>query len=146
MAVVASGEQGAPRNKLRENTANGPQIHSLREFYGQNRGYREREAVITHLGVHLERQHNFGSTVPPGGDVFSHSTLTFANGSSGLDTPRQPEITDFEVTVSIEEKVCWLQVTVNNVRTMNRLEGTKSLIDKVLAVVIGEVLRPNDSV
>lgn len=51
-----------------------------------------------------------------------------------------------EVTVGVQEEVRRLEITVEDVGRVHALEGTESLVDKVLAMVVAEVLGPDDSV
>lgn len=59
---------------------------------------------------------------------------------------RQPHCSYLKVAVGVQEKVGWLEIAVENIRRVHALEGTKCLVDKVLAMVVAEVLGPDDSV
>lgn len=51
-----------------------------------------------------------------------------------------------EVAVGVQEEVGWLEITVEDVGRVHALEGAESLVDKILTVVVAEVLGPDDSV
>lgn len=68
-----------------------------------------------HLGILLERQHNFGSTIPPSSDVFGHETSFGSRGFRSLNRAGESEITDFEVTVGVEQQVGWFKISMDNI-------------------------------
>ena len=88
----------------------------------------------THLCIHLERKHDFWRAVPPGGNVLRHQPDLFPLRGRGLDAPSQAKVAHFEIAVRIEQKVSWLQIPMDDIRAMNRLEGPENLINKVLAI------------
>jgi hypothetical protein len=58
--------------------------------------------------------------------------LLLATRSAGLDAACETEITNFEITVRIQQEVGWLEVAVNNIRAVDGLEGSQGLIDEIL--------------
>jgi len=123
VVVIFSGEQGLATQHLSQDTANGPNINGL--------------------GVLLESQHNLRGSVPAGCDVFSHETgVVFLRGGRASEA----EIANLEVAIGIEEQVGWLEISVENVCGVHSLEGAEGLVDKVLAVVIRQILCANNTV
>jgi hypothetical protein len=51
-----------------------------------------------------------------------------------------------EVAVGIEEQVGWLEITVEDIGRVHTLEGAECLVDKVLAMVVAQILGPDHSV
>lgn len=121
--TVLAGEQGLPAQHLGQYAANAPHVNSL--------------------GIFLEGQHDLRRTIPASRHVFRHEAGVVV---SGRGRARQTEVTDLEVAVGIEKQVRRLQVTVKHVGRVHRLEGAQGLVDKVLAVVIGQILCSNDAV
>ena len=130
MTVVATREEGAPGKKLGEDAADGPDVDRLGN--GDETSCRE-HTECTHLGVHLEGQHDLRGTVPPGGDVFGHDANFLACGDAGLDTSGQSKVANLEITVGIEEKVSGLQVTMDNIGAVDGLQGAESLVNEILS-------------
>ena len=58
--------------------------------------------------------------------------------------PCQTKVTDFENTIGIDQKISWLDVSVNDFSWMKILDSTKKLIQEDLDVIRGEMLRWND--
>ena len=100
----------------------------------------------THLGILLEREHDLRRAVPPRRDVFGHEPSLGARGLRGAHGPREAEVAHLEVAVGVEEQIRGLEIAVDNVRRVQRLERAERLIDEVLGVVVGEVLRADDAV
>lgn len=69
---------------------------------------------VSYLGVHLERQHDFGGAIPPRCNVFSHDSNLFASGNTRLHAPRQAKVANLEITVRVKQQVGRLEVAVNN--------------------------------
>ena len=90
------------------------------------------------LGVLLEREHDLGGAIPPRRDVFGHEPCLGARELGGLDVPRQPEITRFEIAVSVEEEVRGFEIAIDDVGRVESFEHTEGLVYKALRVVVGE--------
>ena len=133
MTVVATREEWAPGKKLGEDAADGPDVNRLGNGDEASGRGNVTEGAPTHLGVHLEGQHDLWGAVPAGSDVFRHNTNFLACGDAGLDASSQPEVADLEVAVGIEEEVSRLQVTMNNIGTVDGLQGPESLINEILS-------------
>jgi len=123
MVVILAGEKWLATQHLRQDTTNTPNINGL--------------------GVLLESQHNLGSTVPTSGNVFGHEARVVFSRCSGAS---QAKVADLEVTIGIEQKIRRLQITMKDIGRVHGLESSESLIDKVLAVVIRQVLSADDPV
>lgn len=95
-----------------------------------------RKTWFTHLRVLFERQHDFGSSVPPCGYVFRHETSLCARWLGGLDGTCETEVTDLEVAVGVEEEIGGLEIPMNNIRRMQRLQCAECLVDEVLGMVV----------
>jgi hypothetical protein len=120
--TVFSGEERLAAQHLGEDAADTPDIDGL--------------------GVFLEGQHDFGGTVPSCGHIFGHEArIVIGRGSRSSET----KIADLEIAVGIEKKVGWFEISVEDVGGVHGFGGSESLIDEVLAVVVGEVLGSNDS-
>lgn len=157
MAVVAPGKEWAAGYQLCEDAPDGPDVDRLctqpqrlvlvlirKPVYGELGG--TEHGARTDLGVHLEREHNFRRTVPPCGDVLRHEARLLAAGVRRARAAREPEVAHLEITVRVEEQVRGLQIAVDDVRGVHRLQRAERLVDEVLAVVIGQRLRPDDAV
>jgi hypothetical protein len=59
---------------------------------------------------------------------------------------RKTEIADFEIAVGVEKKVGGFEISVKDIGGVESFEGSESLIDEILAVVVGEFLCANDTV
>ncbi|KAI6751336.1 hypothetical protein HG531_006032 [Fusarium graminearum] len=121
--TILSGEKRLAAEHLSEDTADRPHIDGL--------------------GVLLESQHDLRRTVPSSRDIFGHETRVILLRGSGS---RKTEIADLEITVGVEEEVGGLQVSVQHVGRVHRLEGSEGLVDEVLAVVVGKILCADDTV
>ena len=88
----------------------------------------------TYLGVHLERQHDLGRAVPPRRDVLGHEARLLAIGVRGARAAREPGVCNLEVAVRVQEQVRRLQIAVDDVRAVHRLERAQRLINEVLHV------------
>ena len=121
--TVFSGEQGLSAQHLGQYAANTPDIDGF--------------------CVLFKCQHDFGRTVPTGCDVFRHEpgVVVSRGGRTG-----QTKVTDFQVTVCVEQEVGGLQVTVEDICGVHCFDRTQGLVDEVLAMVVGEVLGTDDSV
>ena len=82
----------------------------------------------------------------PRRDVFGHEPGLGARGLDGLDVPRQPEITRFEIAVGVEEQLRGFEIAVDDIGRMEGFEHTEGLVYKVLHVVVGEALCADDTV
>lgn len=94
----------------------------------------------------LERQHDLWCSVPPSSNIFGHEAGFRAGGFRGLHRPRESKIADLQVAVGVEEQIRWFEITVDDIGRVQRLKGAKCLIDKVLRMVIGQVLCSDDTV
>jgi hypothetical protein len=126
MTVITAREEGTPSEELSEDTSNGPDVDCL--------------------GVHLERQHDLGCTVPTGSHIFRHDANLLACGDAGLDASGQSEVANLEIAVGIEKQVGGFQVAMDNVGAVNRFEGAQSLVNEILTVIIRQVLSPDNTV
>ncbi len=100
----------------------------------------------THLSVLLKCEHDFWGAIPAGRDVFCHEARLGPRRLRGLNGARKAEVADLEVTIGVEKEVRRLEVAVDDVCRVQRLERAQILIDKVLCVVVREVLRADDAV
>lgn len=149
--TVAAREKRLSTEHLGKNAADGPDVNCL--------------------GILLEGQHDLGRTVPACGDILGHEStvlvvrvgrtcqskvadlkghmtisLCLETNSHRYLGNRQPHCSYLKVAVGVQEKVGWLEIAVENIRRVHALEGTKCLVDKVLAMVVAEVLGPDNSV
>lgn len=115
MTVIATRKQGTSGKQLGENATNGPDIDCLDDLALKEtcRGCR------TYLGIHLERKHDLGRTVPSCGHVFSHQADFLAPRNTRLHTPSETEVTDFEITVCVEKEIGWFKITVHDVSAVD---------------------------
>jgi len=51
-----------------------------------------------------------------------------------------------EVAIGVQKQVTWLEITMENVGRVHTLECTQGLVDKVLAMVVTQVLCPDHPV
>lgn len=121
--TILSGEQWLAAQHLSQYAAHTPHINGL--------------------GVFLECQHNLRGTVPASGHIFRHEARVVVGRGSRAG---QTEITHFQITVGVEQQIGGLEITVQDVGGVHGLEGTQCLVDKVLAVIVGQILRANDTV
>ena len=98
---------------------------------------------INRLGILLECQHNLGSTVPSCGHIFGHEARVVFGGSRRSS---QTEVADFQIAIGIEKKIRWFEISVEDICRVHGLERSESLVDEVLAVVIGKLLSSYDAV
>jgi hypothetical protein len=98
---------------------------------------------VNRLGVLLERKHDLRSSVPSCCHIFCHEARVVIGGCRRTS---ETKVADFQIAVSVQEEVGWLQISVEDVCRVHRFQGAESLIDEVLAVVVGEVLSSDDSV
>jgi hypothetical protein len=60
-----------------------------------------------------------------------------------LDRPNQPEVTDLGIALFVDENIGWFEVSVDEPRLMDIVDGFGYLVKDKLAVFIGEnVLGP----
>lgn len=64
-------------------------------------------------------------------ESYSEQAVLAARESS-FDTAGETKVTDFKVTIGVQEKIGRLKITVNDISTMDSLQSTKSLVDEVL--------------
>ena len=89
----------------------------------------------TYLGVHLEGEHDLGRAVPPRRDVLGHQPragLLAAWARRRARAAREAEVAHLEVAVGVQEEVGGLEVAVDDVRAVHRLERTERLVHEVL--------------
>lgn len=98
---------------------------------------------INGLGVFLERQHDLRGTVPASSHIFRHEArVVVGRGGRASKT----EIAHLQIAVGIEQEVGGLQITVQDVGRMHGLESSQCLVDKVLTVIVRQILRTDDTV
>lgn len=85
-----------------------------------------------HLGIHLEREHDFGGTVPSCGNVLGHQASFLSAGIGGASASCETKVAHFEITVGIKEKIGWFEVSVYDVRRVHRLESAECLVYEIL--------------
>ena len=88
-------------------------------------------------------EHDLRCPIPASGHVFRHETLItggFGGSSTRSVAPGQAKIADLEFTISIDEQISGLQISVKNISGMNVLQATEGLINEGLEVSIGEWL------
>ena len=98
------------------------------------------------LCVLLEGEHDFGCAVPAGSDVFCHEARLCAGWLCGLDGASETKVADLEIAVGVEEEIRGLEISVYDISGVEGLECSQGLIDKVLGVIVREILCPNDAV
>lgn len=103
MDVILAGEEGSALEHLGENTASRPDVDS--------------NIVL------LPGEHDLRGTIVTSGDVSGHLGV--------LDTS-QAKVTDFEITVLIDENVGRLEVTMNDAGGVDILETAKNLVEEIL--------------
>ena len=121
--TVLAREQRLAAEHLGENAADGPDVDGL--------------------GVLLEGQHDFGSTIPASGNVFRHEArvVLLRRCRAG-----QTKIANLEIAVGIQQEVGGLQVAMEHVGRVHRFQSAQRLVDEVLAVVIRKILCADDAV
>lgn len=103
MAVVTAREEGPSSEEFSKNAAHRPDVNCF--------------------GVHLERQHYFWCTIPPSCNIFRHKANFLASRNTGLNAPGQAKVADLEIAVGIQKQICRLEIAMNNICTVNRLQG-----------------------
>lgn len=78
------------------------------------------------------RQHDLGRAVPPGRYVFGHEASLATVRLGRLGRPREPKVADFDVAVGVQEQVRRLEVAVDHVGRVQRLDRPEGLICEVL--------------
>lgn len=121
--TILSREQWLPVEHFSQDTSHAPNVNGL--------------------GILLEREHDFRSTVPSSGDVFGHEA-GIVLGRSGRTC--ESKVADFEIAIGIQKKIRGLEVTMEDVCGVHGLQGTESLVNEVLAMVVRELLSSNDTV
>lgn len=58
----------------------------------------------------------------------------------------QTKVANLEIAVGVQKKVGRLEITVQDVGGVHRLQGAEGLINEVLAVVVRQVLRADNAV
>ena len=86
------------------------------------------------------------STVRTGRTHLCHEARLSSVGLCGPDRSSESKVADLEVAVGVEEEIARLEIAVDDVGRVHRLESSQCLVDKVLAVVVREVLRADDAV
>ena len=83
---------------------------------------------LTGFGVTLEGEHNLGGAIPTGRNVLSHvpSILLWIDA----EPSRQAEIGNLELAVGVDQQVSRLQVTVQDVCTVDVFQTAQNLVDK----------------
>ena len=121
--TILSWEEWLSTQHLRQNTSHGPDINGL--------------------SVLLESQHDLRRTVPSRGNILGHETaVVFLRGGRASKS----EIANLQVAVGVQQQVRRLQVAVENVGGVHGLQGTESLVNEVLAVIIGQILGTDNAV
>ena len=121
MDIVLAGEERPPAEQFGEDATDAPHVDGLR--------------------VLLPRQHDLRRAVPARRNVLGHEARVVL---LGVRDAREAKVADLEVAVAVEEQVRRLQVAVQHVRRVDVLERAQDLVEKVLAVVIGERLWRRD--
>ena len=88
---------------------------------------------VDRLGVFLKCQHDLRRTVPSGSHIFCHEARVVLLRRSRTS---QAEIADFQIAISVEQEVGWLEISVEHIGGMHGLESTQSLVDEVLAMIV----------
>ena len=89
---------------------------------------------IPYLGVHLEREHDLRRAVPARRDVLGHQPGLLPARVRRARAAREPEVCDLEVAVRVQEQVRRLQIAMDDVRAVHRLERAERLVHEVLHV------------
>lgn len=58
----------------------------------------------------------------------------------------QSEIAHLQIAIGIEEQVAGLEISMDDIGGVNRLQGSQDLVGEILSMVVRELLRSNDSV
>jgi hypothetical protein len=88
-------------------------------------------------------EHDLRCAIPASGHVFCHESLiasSFGSSSTWSVAPGQAKIADLEFTISVDEQISGLQISVKNISGMNILQATEGLINEGLEMGIGEWL------
>ena len=120
--TVPAREQWPPTEHFGKDAAHTPYIHGCR--------------------VLLECQHDLGSTVPAGSHVFRHEPEIVLGRCYGA---REAKITDLQIAVTVQQKVRRLQIAMKHTGRVHCLDRSQCLVDKILAMVVGQRLRTDDS-
>jgi hypothetical protein len=98
---------------------------------------------VNGFGVFLERKHDLRCSVPTRSNVFRHETrVVFSRGGRSRET----KVADLEIAIGVKQQVGRLKITMQDIGRVHRLESTQRLVDEVLTVVVGKLLRTNDAV
>ena len=79
-----------------------------------------------------------------GSIVLSHYFLRHVAVAVRLLDSRQPEITDFEHTVTIDQKVARLDIPMEDASRVQVLQAAKDLVEENLDMICGQWLRRHD--
>ena len=98
------------------------------------------EAHIDGLCVLLEGEHDLWRAVPAGGDILGHEARLAPVRLGRLGRAREAEVADLEVAVGVKEQIGRLEITVNHISRVERLDRAQRLVGEVLDVVVRESL------
>lgn len=101
------------------------------------------ERKRTSFGIALEAQHDLGSTVPTGSDIFCHVTgvLLGINREASCET----KVANLELTIGVDEQISWLQISVEDVGRVNIFKTAENLVNEGLEMGIGKRLAGTDN-
>jgi hypothetical protein len=91
----------------------------------------------------LKSEHNLWRPIPPRSDILGHKPGIIL---CRVCAPSESKVTDLEIAVCVEEEIGGFEIAVEDVGGVHCLESAEGLVDKVLAVVVGEVLGSDDAV
>ena len=96
--------------------------------------------------VVLVLDEELGRAVPPRRHILGEVLLRVLFGDivAKVGAARHPEVGDAQIAVLVDEDVARLEVAVEHVRRVHRLEAAEDLVGEALDVVVGEVLRRAD--
>ena len=78
--------------------------------------------TLTGLCVALETEHDFGSAIPSGSDIFRHVPSIFFR--IHRETSGQTKIAYLELAIGIDQKIAWLEVSMQHIGGVNVLQPT----------------------
>jgi len=118
--VVLTGEHDFSAHDFSKSAACGPHVDLMRVF--------------------VTREHNLGSTIVASHDVLGQIfTLLFAQVAT------EAKVTDFEITVLVQQNVTRLEISMNNIGRVQVLKSAQDLVDEVLDVLDLQLLLRTDN-
>lgn len=130
--VLSALEHGLSSDQLSHDAADRPQV--------------DRGAIV------IEVQDDLRSTVPACRNVLGHEAVGRQVAASlvaatGTVAASEAEVTDLELTFSVDEQASGLEIAVNDVRGVDIFESAEGLVDEGLVMCVREwLMRADDCV